>query len=75
MNQDELNERERNNPGNWGKLLGFYHSRADSRIWVRKPKPWMGWTLNMANPYARVLVLFFILLLCLLVAATVFFLL
>jgi len=28
MNQDELNERERNNPGNWGKLLGFYHSRA-----------------------------------------------
>jgi len=68
MNQDEINERERNNPGNWGKHLGFYHSNVDSRVWVRKPQPWMGWSLNMARPLARVLVLLFILLLCLLVA-------
>jgi uncharacterized membrane protein len=73
MNQDEINERERNNPGNWGKTLGFYHSRADSRVWVRKPRPWMGWSLNMTNPFAGLLVLLFILLLCLLVASIVFF--
>ena len=68
MNQDEINERERNNPGNWGKLLGFYRSKVDSRVWVPKPRPWMGWTLNLANPFARLLVLLFILLSCLLVA-------
>jgi uncharacterized membrane protein len=75
MNQDEINERERNNPGSWGKLLGFYHSAADSRLWVRKPQPWMGWSLNMANPSARVLVRLFILftlLFCVMTALTVF---
>lgn len=72
MNQDEINERERNDPGNWGRPLGFYHSRADNRLWVRKPQPWMGWSLNMANPLARALVGLFILLLCLLVAIVVY---
>lgn len=67
MNQDEINEREWNNPDNWGKRFGFYRSRLDSRTWVRKPKPWMGWSLNMANPLAKVLVLLFLLLMCLLV--------
>jgi uncharacterized membrane protein len=72
MNQDEINERERTNPGNWGKVVGFYHSRLDSRVWVRKPQPWMGSSLNMAKPIARLLALLFILLLCLLVASMVF---
>ena len=53
MDRDEINERERNNPDNWGKRLGFYHSSTDSRLWVRKPQPWMGRSLNMAKPIAR----------------------
>jgi uncharacterized membrane protein len=68
MNQDEINERERNNPDNWSKPLAFYHGRQDSRVWVRKPKPWMGWSLNLANPIARVLVAVFLPLLGLSVA-------
>ena len=71
MTQDEINEREWNNPGNWGRRLGFYSSSADSRLWVRKPRPWMGSTLNMAKPTARVMVLLFTVLLCVVVAAIV----
>jgi len=39
-----------NNPGNWRGL--FYVNRKDSRIFVPKIYPSMGWTLNLANPYA-----------------------
>ena len=67
MNQAEINEREWSNPDNWGKRFGFYHSGLDSRIWVHKPKPWMGWSLNLASPRGKVMVLIFLLLLCLLV--------
>ena len=67
MNQDEINEREWSNPDNWGKRFGFYHGRLDSRTWVRKPHPWMGWSLNLANPRGKVLVILFLLLMCLLV--------
>jgi uncharacterized membrane protein len=67
MNQDEINEREWGTPDNWGKRFGFYRSRLDSRIWVRKPKPWMGLSLNLAHPLGKVLVFLFLLLMCLLV--------
>ena len=69
MNRDEINEREWKDPTNWGKVFGFYRSNADSRLWVPKPQPWMGWSLNMAKPLAGALVLLFVLLLCLLVAS------
>ena len=72
MGQDEINERERNNPDNWGKRLGFYHSSTDSRLWVRRPHPWMSWSLNMAKPLARALVVLFALSSCLLMASIVF---
>jgi len=67
MNQDEINEREWSNPDHCGKRFGFYRSRLDSRLWVRKPKPWMGWSLNLANPLGKATVVIFLLLLCLLV--------
>jgi uncharacterized membrane protein len=60
MNQDEINERERTNPANWGQPFAFYRSRLDSRLWVRKPKPWMGWSLNMAKPASKVIVALFV---------------
>jgi uncharacterized membrane protein len=73
MSQDEINERERNNPENWSKPLGFYRSRQDSRVWVRKPKPWMGWSLNLAKPLAWAQILVFLLLLGLLMASILVF--
>jgi uncharacterized membrane protein len=72
MNQDEINEREHGDPANWSSPFEFYHSSLDSRLWVPKQQAWMGWTLNLAHPIARVLVLVFVLALCLVVAAVVY---
>jgi uncharacterized membrane protein len=30
----------------------FYFNKKDYRIIVPKYSPWMGWTLNFANPYS-----------------------
>jgi uncharacterized membrane protein len=51
MTQQEINEQEWKNPNNWSEsLVGFYFSKRDSRVWVPKSIPWMGWTLNLAKP-------------------------
>ena len=48
MSQREINDAEWNNPENWSG--GFYFSKKDSRTWVPKSIPWMGWTLNIGRP-------------------------
>lgn len=51
MDQKEINDTEWRNPENWsGSLLGFYFSKKDSRTWVPKSVPQMGWTLNLGKP-------------------------
>ncbi len=60
MNQDEINDREHANPANWSWPLGFYHSDADSRVWVPKQQAWMGFTLNMAKPAGRIIAALFL---------------
>ncbi|MGI5924241.1 MAG: DUF5808 domain-containing protein [Lentisphaeria bacterium] len=47
MNQREINQAEWRNPDNWS--VGFYFSKKDTRSWVPKQIPWMGWTLNLGN--------------------------
>lgn len=47
MNQIEINETEWRSPSNW--RWGIYNSPRDTRVWVSKPIPWMGWTLNFAH--------------------------
>lgn len=47
MNQQELNDAEWANPSNWS--AGLYFSKRDSRVWVPKSTPWMGWTLNLGT--------------------------
>jgi hypothetical protein len=39
------------NPENWGgpDWIAIYFSKRDSRVWVPKRLPWMGWTLNLAR--------------------------
>lgn len=38
------------NPANWhGGIFRIYQSEKDSRVWVPKRNPAMGWTLNFAH--------------------------
>ena len=51
MTQDQINFNEWSNPDNWSdNFLGFYFSKRDSRVWVPKRLPWMGWTVNLGRP-------------------------
>jgi uncharacterized membrane protein len=50
MSQHEINHQEWANPENWSdSLIGFYFSKRDSRTFVPKRNPSMGWTLNLAH--------------------------
>ena len=56
------NDAEWSDPENWGEgFFGFYFSRRDSRLWVPKRHPGLGWTLNMGHPRAGAVLLGFIL--------------
>ena len=47
INQKEINRAEWSNPDNWS--VGFYFSKKDSRAWVPKSIPWIGWTVNLGS--------------------------
>ena len=51
VDQRSINESEWSNPDNWGgpRWISVYFSKKDSRTWVPKQVPWMGWTLNLAK--------------------------
>ena len=50
MSQAEINDAEWGNPDNWyAGWLFIYVSPRDTRVWVRKRIPALGWTLNMAH--------------------------
>jgi uncharacterized membrane protein len=51
MHQHDINESEWREPGNWtGRVLRRYASGRDTRLWVPKRNPALGWTLNFAHP-------------------------
>ena len=52
MNQDDINDMEWRKPDNWTWRgpLGLYASKRDTRLFVPKATPIMGWTLNFAHP-------------------------
>ena len=52
MNQHDINEAEWRDPANWSGpgWAAFYFSKRDTRTWVPKKIPWMGWTLNLGHP-------------------------
>ena len=58
MNQHQINAREWDTPANWTRRAwrGVYFSRRDTRAWVRKPTPALGWTVNFAQPRGAVAV-------------------
>ena len=52
MNQENINESEWHNPDNWTgpNWLSVYFSKRDSRVWVPKQIPGLGWTVNLRRP-------------------------
>ena len=52
MNQQDINQAEWSKPENWSgpKLLGLYSSKSDTRLWVPKRTPALGWTINVGHP-------------------------
>ena len=51
MDQRETNQAEWQNPDNWSgpKWLSVYFSKRDTRTWVPKQVPALGWTLNLGK--------------------------
>jgi uncharacterized membrane protein len=51
MDQKELNHAEWTDPHNWSgpKWLSVYFSKKDTRTWVSKQIPAMGWTINLGK--------------------------
>lgn len=49
--QDEINREEWLDPDNWSgpKWISVYFSKKDSRTWVPKQVPAMGWTVNLGR--------------------------
>lgn len=52
MKQEEINQKEWENPDNWGgpKWFSVYFSKRDTRTWVPKQIPWMGLWCKKATP-------------------------
>ena len=51
MNQKAINETEWKDASNWTgpQWLSVYFSKRDSRVWVPKQIPALGWTLNLGQ--------------------------
>ena len=51
MDQQEVNEAEWANPVSWWgpKWAAVYFSQRDSRVWVPKRIPALGWTINFGQ--------------------------
>jgi uncharacterized membrane protein len=60
--QDEINQSEWDNPENWSGpgWREFYFSKKDSRTWVPKSIPALGWTVNLAKSAGAGLMLCFL---------------
>lgn len=51
MTQEEINSQEWHDESNWSRplWLGIYFSKKDTRSWVPKIIPKLGWTVNLGN--------------------------
>ncbi len=52
MDQKTINNNEWHNPNNWSRrgIFGIYFSKTDTRVWVPKALPVLGWTINFGHP-------------------------
>ena len=51
VEQERINQQEWEHPENWSRW-SVYRSSRDTRLWVPKSNPRLGWTLNFAHPDA-----------------------
>ncbi len=58
---NKMEDENHKNPDNW-KLGIFYFNPEDKRMFVFKRIPYMGITINFANPFSGFVILVFILL-------------
>lgn len=49
QDQNVINQQEWENEGNWSGWLQTYRSERDTRLFVPKRNPRMGWTINFAH--------------------------
>lgn len=51
MDQKDINQEEWEKPTNWTgpRWLSVYCSKRDSRVWVPKQIPALGWTVNLGQ--------------------------
>ena len=51
MDHNEINRVEWQNPDNWSgpKWFSVYFSKKDTRTWVPKQIPSLGWTINLGK--------------------------
>ena len=51
LDQEAVDQTEWENPANWSgpPWLSVYFSKKDSRIWVPKQIPALGWTVNLGR--------------------------
>ena len=51
MTENETNRAEWDNSDNWAgpDWMAIYFCKRDTRTWVPKKLPWMGWTLNLGR--------------------------
>lgn len=47
----EIKERWHKDPVNW-KFGTFYYNKEDPRLFPPKRNKYLGWTINLANPYS-----------------------
>lgn len=54
MDNKTINHNEWHNPDNWSRkgIFGIYFSKTDTRVWVPKALPVLGWTINFGHPKA-----------------------
>ncbi len=62
MEQRDINQQQWNNADNWTGPVwcSIYFSKADSRVWVPKQIPALGWTLNLGRTGGLVWLLVFL---------------
>jgi uncharacterized membrane protein len=53
MDQQDINEQEWKDEGNWvgRRYCRCYNSKKDTRLWVPKSNPMLGWTINFGHKY------------------------
>ncbi len=59
LTQHELNDQQWHDAANWSgpAFMALYFSKQDTRLWVPKRVPALGWTINLGHPKSAAVML------------------